>query len=353
MQIIHVCDRFTPRVAKMIIAQQGEGHGVMLVYKRDCLPGMLATVLSSSKYEGDAQLRQKLRMLAPGADVVWVHTSINSVQLAGDALRYLPPECVTVWDVHDYSNQEYSTTVTAIFDVVVCPSDGMVKRFTSASDGNELDVIRVYNKCPRAFGRVPPKQPVGNSMVLASGIERKGGTVWRDYTWLQEQCRAWGVQLFIYPGSVDAGLIHEYDNVMQMLPLWQMMDALSRYECGWAGAANDKHDIDCCVTNKFWEYLAAGIPPVTFNSMEMTEIAAELGFDVDDSEPFPLPQPAPRYWIHAAKHDGKVFLEDDDNYKALMRKLGDILLDKCDYIDYRKQRNSSASDADELAKTEV
>jgi hypothetical protein len=36
-----------------------------------------------------------------------------------------------------------------------------------------------------------------------------------------------------------------------------------------AGAANSRHEIDICVTNKFWEYIAAGIPVVTFNAKEM------------------------------------------------------------------------------------
>ena len=251
---------------------------------------------------------QKIGLLSSSVDLVWVHTSVEGPELAekiGSA--DIPLFVNTVWDVHDFTGPE-SKEVVPMYDYLVCPSKGMKKNFGKVAEGDNCRVI--YNKCPTILAR-DPKKPIENTVVLTSGLDHKGGVTWRDYTWVQSLVKGQGMRLFIYSGSPAPDLIYSYENLFRYLPLWYMMNALGQYGFGWAGAANDRHTIHDCVTNKFWEYLAAGVPVMTYNSNEMKEIAQGLGVEYGTDKVRENVQNAIGY--------GKVFLEHDQELLRLMK----------------------------------
>jgi len=329
MQILHVCLRFTPRVLKMIVTQQAQSVGVMLMYKEDCQPDMFPAVYCATRYAAAAQFKQKLQFCGESSDVVWVHTSIGNPDMI-DAVREYLPDAFIVWDVHDFVVDKMTPERIALADVIVCPGKRMAQQIKEKGGTHKgMPVQVIYNKCPRAFGcDGMDADVVQNSVVLGSGVGVPGGTVWRDYTGAQKLVHDIGMQLFVYSADINPELVQHYTFLLRRLPLWLLIERMACYEIGWAGAANAEHDIDVCVTNKFWEYLAAGIPVMTFKSAEMAEIAQAMHVGVEYKEGTHKGMPVPgsllipdRRNVAAAKKRGLVFLEDDAGYQNLMNML--------------------------------
>jgi len=139
----------------------------------------------------------------------------------------------------------------------------------AGADPDKITVI--YSMVPRMlmdFELPKHKLPMA---ILASGISSPNrGPVYRDYTEVQQKL---SIPLAILPGDNSNEYVGHYDNVLQVMPYTHMLKQMAQYSAGYAGAANSRHEIDLCVTNKFWEYIAANIPIITYNASEMAEIA--------------------------------------------------------------------------------
>lgn len=246
MRILHVARYAGPRVYKQALCQQWAGWDVTLMAGCTGLTELHAMVDKSIGWHSEKA------MLELSYDVVIIHTTI-----ATNIDRMLPVRGLrrTIWDCHDFVCNDASSER---FDAIVCPSRGMADKF-----GDKGYVV--YSKVPE---RLFPEQAglKVDAVVLQGTIGN--GEAWADYSGLEERLER---PVFIYP-SADDHKGHEHCKVMQRLPYHHMLSALTMYSAGYAGAANEGVTIHDCVTNKFWEYKAAGIPVITWRSDEMTEL---------------------------------------------------------------------------------
>jgi hypothetical protein len=223
-----------------------------------------------------------------GVSVIHVHTTCNNAQLISYVRDGLQGDIPIVWDIHDW-HESIESRLHECQGVIV-PSRGYADHIT----GRNANVV--YSMLPANWIQERRPQRV-NAGVLASGIGGPDGLVWRDYTEVQKSLRH---ELYIYAGMdicVDGAhpMNAHYDNLLVVAPYMGMMRQLSKYAFGYAGAANSRHTIHDCVTNKFWEYISAGIPVVTYNSSEMAELTRDLwtGVNLESlDEPFEIPETA-------------------------------------------------------------
>ena len=262
---VHLCDRFTERVWKIAYAQQQLGDRVTVVYRQDCHPDLMATIDTVSRWLDPADLPERIGRLYYGENwTLWVHISITESTLPMIAAL---STCSRYYlDIHDYTDHAAKAARETYPQLIIAPSKRMADQLSACGK-----TVCLYSKVPKSYHISPARQLQACS--LAAGAEI-GGPVWRDYRqvadWLKET-------LFLFPCFVDDPRLPAWFNVMQRLPYSALLPALSRFRYSWCGAANDKHTIHDCVTNKFWNALAVGSCPILYRSDEMEEIARQIG----------------------------------------------------------------------------
>jgi len=249
--MIHVCERVSGRLLK--IAQYQKDKGACPVIACQQIPHTFIEwasefpVISWSNLEG---LRHIMK-----DHVIWAHTSC-------DVPGWLEPMAPRVdnLDIHDLSRNHMD--LYKKFHSITVPSEGY-KRILN----NHEKVRVVYSRLPQSMA--PPKGVGTRGTVLVSAVQNT--PIYRDYREANEYIPG-GMDVFCanYPSDLANDL-----RCFQPMEYRRMLQKLTRYTTGYAGPANSQHRIDDVVTNKFWEYLAAGLdvnlgrwdPP-----KEMTEV---------------------------------------------------------------------------------
>lgn len=265
--ILHVCDYCDIRTLKEVIELQTVVP-VTLLYGRCNHPDVMAYVMNQSSWSGDT-LDSKLRAFVSAADCVHLHQGViesevflrRVVEASGEKL---------VYDVHDYTD--------------------MTKRLLDANPETRIihpggmDVQLPYRNKTIIYSKVPSCLVPDiftherSGSILVSGVSES--PYWRDYRHIQD--RWWdvfGERLFILPANSSERVAVIFDNVLTGVPYKHMLAKIKGFRFGYAGAANDTHNIDTCVTNKFWEYLSCGITPVLWRASAMAEICKKYEYE--------------------------------------------------------------------------
>jgi len=271
MRVLHIAELATIRVLKEAFAIQQSGTATAIWYKGCAHKGLMGWITFQSTWTDADQLKAKLRAVS-GYDIIHVHTTCTNAALVTHVRQAADKASRIIWDMHDWTPEVKPDEYKHAFDSVLVPSQG----YSDSLKAIGIESTVVYSMLPRAWFH-PITDRLVNAGVLVSGIDSKKGKVWRDYTEAQEKLQA---ELYVYGAislSVDGPhpLHAEYDNLMLTAPYMGLMKQLSKYAFGYAGAGNSRHTIHDCVTNKFWEYIAAGLPVITFNSDEMSAIVKD------------------------------------------------------------------------------
>lgn len=246
-KILHIAPWACARVFKQVITQQSAGMDVTLMYGRTGHADLLALV---SKYRGWSSY-DDIKNLS-GFDVVVLHTTVDTDHMA--KAMPLPDGARLILDCHDYITNENQDR----FHAVTCPSKGIAKQFKNSHV--------IYSKVPLSI--IPPAyrgQRI-NAAILAATIGN--GRDWANYEGIGIRL---GMPVFIYPSSNEYQG-HEHELVMRNVPYLTMLAQMREFRFGYAGSSNDAVCIHDCVTNKFWEYLAAGCSVILRNANEMREL---------------------------------------------------------------------------------
>ena len=233
MRILHLCNRFTGRVAKLMRVLS-PGHEQVLCCKQ--IPSafvQLAIEHPIVSYNNP----QGLYHLATGFDVVYCHYSLDSQQVFKDFLAEVG--CRRVLDIHDWDHN--LADCLQHMDAVVVPTDGYRSKAKSA--------VVVHNKVPLCWKPKNSTKDRGTCLIGTMAME----PAYFDY---RETYKAFNGAIDVFAtGPVDMSMgIPCY----QSMPYLFMLEHASRYMVGFAGAPNSKTNVDAVITNKFWEYLACG-----------------------------------------------------------------------------------------------
>lgn len=275
-KVLHVCDIFSIRTAKEVIAQQAAGRHAYVMYRHNWHTGLLPFMFHCEAFDR-MTFGMRLKAMAKIVDVVQVHTTIATARLVGAVRQVVGDKAKIVWDIHDLVPDDLMKFNLGLVNGVVCPSKGMAKK---VEELGMKAVDTVYSMVPYVLipAEVVPFNRRIKAAVLVSGICCPGaGDPWRDYTMVQEKLE-W--PLFIYPDQDNDALATVYHQVMHTQQYPKLMTQLPWFMSGYAGANDDQITINDCVTNKFWEYVACGLAPVTYRSDEMSELLGEIGSGV-------------------------------------------------------------------------
>jgi hypothetical protein len=91
-----------------------------------------------------------------------------------------------------------------------------------------------------------------------------------------------GNELFMHIGNLDAVASYSDIGATVYPPMLytDLMNALINYKWGWCGFNNpdkEQRQTELTLTNKCWEYVAAGLPVIVYGATETARLVNELG----------------------------------------------------------------------------
>ena len=236
MNIHMVCKTASIRVLKLCIALLDAGHS----------PTITCGEVSGLHVE----LFNKIpRYQTARADVTHIHAGVNYV--------HKWPESPHVIDLHDYPER---------FKGVLSDSARLVVSSTGYAEiMRDWPSTVVYNKVPASLWpaqRYRTREKL-DITALVSATSTKEAI--RDYREVHEMLQG---NLHVFEATFESDLDTRMF-VFHPRPYGTMLKDLTMYRFGWAGAANSRTSSHQVVTHKYWEYIAAGVIPITWRSDEM------------------------------------------------------------------------------------
>ena len=276
------------RAIKEMIALQKAGVNVFLLQtgnKNIEFNTMFGWTMFYNAYEPDT-LRYQLSRIT-GVDVIHCH---NEPSWIVSIAKECCPDIPVIFDTHDLftardgkPNQDERQAFQDC-DAVVTPSKGY-KQHIIDFYGLQKPIEVIYSYCNENFyfDRYRDKNPQQfPGIVYEGGITNKPDS-YRYYVDVVRNSISRGIPFNIYP--VDTGISKIYQdagaNVMAEMSYFDLIPAMSRFEWGFVGPGFKHRAFDWAMPNKLFEYLAAGIPPVVYESQEALEFVKEHGIGIE------------------------------------------------------------------------
>lgn len=291
----HTC----ARAAKEARALERSGHQVLILQHVAASEEILYATELSSFYRTEAELWKRIGYFADWAEVIHVHNEPNWIVSAAAAARdAFCPLVPVIFDVHDLDSQR---GVLGVVDKEETPAIHAADGFIFPSKGYQAGVRKIYN-----ISGVPDRiiysfcssdDIVNDPLPRVNGLVYEGATVaelkhfnaktpgykhYRDYVDLAGKLKFQGLPFHMYgvrkefqQPYINAGAV-----VHDMIRFPDMMKQLSRYDWGLCGHAGDYPQWQKAMPNKLFEYIAAGIPVISINAHEVSELVAREGLGV-------------------------------------------------------------------------
>ena len=247
MRILHIASLASTRVLKQVIAQQNlPDHEVALMCRGTGHPGLMARVTLNTGIGSETSISHWLSW----ADLVHAHSTIADA----DQLQQLNTACrragvPIVWDIHDWPEGCKEKQKLSQVAGVVVPSRGYCDRLS------HKNTAVVYSKVPKVL--MPPTTERERLPYTALVSLVADTPIWRDYRPARDALEG---KVHLFSPVSNSGLSSEW-KVFEKTPYVPLLHKLTEYEWNWCDSANPLHHIHDCVTNKFWDGLAAGCKP--------------------------------------------------------------------------------------------
>ena len=278
IRITHISTLMYPQVFKHVMAQQDFNNGK--TFAPFLLAGSqtdMAYAINNSRmfpsYCPDV-LVDLLPKYATQTDVFQLYLSLHDIVTMLQILAKSGESVMAKTVVHcnDFSPVFQTPSNAHILSQckgIIVPSPAMVQQFAFAG----VPVMYLPSKAPlRLVIKDIDDIPFEDAIALCADVADNNGETYRDYKWAQFACEMNLRPMHVYPTRINHRVMETYHHLMATLPYPLMLQSMSKHAGGWAGASNNTHDINTCVTNKFWDYLAAGIPPILYRSKTMRDM---------------------------------------------------------------------------------
>lgn len=273
MRVLHIAENANSRLFKIAKVEAQSGIDVTIIagktYHRDLAAEFDNVMLGLFS-------RRILQEQVDAADVVVAHLSVDPTNIM-QQLTSVPREKL-VLDLNDVL--ERPSEIGGRAKALMVPSPHM-KEWSQSLKTN--GAFLVQSKVPRSWW--PDRADYVITNTVGCPTFTSSTYVYRDY---REVGKVLDGRLFVHSAVHPADLEHAAGmNLVTVCGYKELLRRMSRYEWGWAGAANSQHAIHECLTNKFWESLAAGTPVLTWRSETMTKIAEGLGVGLEWNGRYP------------------------------------------------------------------
>lgn len=338
MKIVFLAGTACARNIKEGLALIGRGHQIVFLHQTIANWDMLNLLPVVSFYNSKTDLALKLRMFED-IDLIHVH---NEPSWLGPAAKEARPDLPLVFDAHDLNAVRYKKSdkrshdpvereALAAADGVIFPSEGyrdfclheFHDEFPSLTD-KPCEVV--YSMCNQAIMQLPelPRIP---GVVYQGGVNIRVG--YRDYRSIARGLTSAGIPFHLY--GADMNHIHEYAAAgalcMPTLGYKDLIRNLSRYDWGFVGSPVQSAQWDRAMSNKMFEYIAAGIPCLVFKAQESARFIDEhqLGLVVKRLSDIPKSYDAHEYYRRIVREKRERFTMEsqvskiEELYRAVLQ----------------------------------
>jgi glycosyltransferase involved in cell wall biosynthesis len=284
MRILMLSDHCCIRVIKEGTALEEDGHEITYMHRRIGNESLGYALTKEIRYQSVEEMTAKLMMSRP--DLIHVHAEPADLVTCAWHAR---PRTPIVFDVHDCillrsgKNVREERLAFERADALIWPSPAFgrtVERFHPKRVKHKPQ-LTVYPGLADWMFPPPQKLFMIPALVYEGGSvakEQVGGVTYRDFRTLVLQLNEQRIPMFIYPAGKDGGR-HMWDVgglTMPTLPYEQLLKQLGRFAYGVVapGVFPDPY-MRLCMPNKFFEYLAARIPVVTWGCNEVSKVVRE------------------------------------------------------------------------------
>lgn len=289
MKILSVSHHCCGRVWKQGFALQKLGHEVIFMYERSANEFMEQFFKNTTRYADVNSFIQKIQQFRD-IDIIHVH---NEPDWMGHIAKQYRPDVPVVYDPHDlfsvripdlkdrFSDEKKSFETC---DAFVYPSYGYQKHcrklYESVGIKHKPDLV-LYSWPNMDFLTDAPLPRFGG-IVYEGGLRIKEQHPsipenykyhqYRDFNPIFQELTRLGIPVMAFPGNADAIFHHGNSGalVTPPMPYMSLMDHLGRFDWGLVGSPlQDSLQWHYAMPHKFLEYLAAGLPVISFNAHEI------------------------------------------------------------------------------------
>lgn len=304
MRIIQVAPHACIRVLKQAIGLQFLGHEVVLLSKIVAnaeIRGMYPPIMMwENRHDLGLKLDIALGNCDPSETVVHVHNEPSWPGWFAKA-HLMSNGCETpvVFDCHDLNAMRFGVSEVhesesiANVDAVVTPSKAYaegVRMFFGVDAGKPVETV--YSAMPAAWCMSETFPYVGGC-CYEGGVSSAEGS-YSDYRDIAEHLQKNGVPLYVYSArSHEARNYYDFGTIFQeKVPYQNLLQSLGRHKWGLCGPGSmDKStQWDRAMPNKLFEYLACGLPILTWGASEVAEFvrAHDCGMVLETWKDIPM-----------------------------------------------------------------
>ena len=279
----HSCIRLT----KMSLVLAERGYRLGLITNR--LPTAWNIYDRVLSYNDDSQFQEALDTMKDDYDIFHIHNEPNAL-LIRTSVKV--PNKPLILDMHDlnilrkgHCREDEILAITR--------SDAMVHVSKPIEDFvNELynyknPTITIESRCPKGF-LTEDKGHMRYDIVYEGGLrmpEDLQDFSYRDIFPIAHALRQEGYK-FHYYGPVDKNVINKYKEAGAICHGGRnypdLLKELTAFRYGWTGFIQDppKRHVRWAMTNKFFEYINCGTPPMVYNTEEQIKLVEKYNIGV-------------------------------------------------------------------------
>jgi hypothetical protein len=268
----HTCIRVTKETIPLV----RNGWRVGLVTSK--LPSAQSAYDKTYTFFDDDQLRRTLEEVKDKYDIIHIHNEPNILLIR--AREIMGPKKPILLDVHDldilrrgFCGEEEILAMSYASGFVHVSEP--IEQFANSLYNLNKPSITLESRCPMDFQ--PTSMPLNRTgIVYEGGIRPPENTADFSYRNIWSICAAFtkeGIPIE-YIGPIDRPMQEKYAeagvNCLGGMTYENLLKTLPRYQWGLSGFIQDppKKHVTWAMTNKLFEYINCGVPPIVYNTEE-------------------------------------------------------------------------------------
>ena len=292
------------RVQKMALPLIARGHKVHLIAKK--IPSFYEEYASFTMTPAIDNYIEAIKMMAKSVDIFHVHNEPSWFVTAIKEYTDVP----VVLDVHDADLARMTDDQEAEFkkqditafrrnveernnfqlaDALVYPSESFGRQVQAFYNLNQPQLV-LPSYVPKSLYRYNMGEYLGGLVYegrvdLKEEVEKDPQNAYSycEYSDLAQKAHDIGIQFNIYAVRQDEKFINAYKDIAfvhEPKEYEKMLKRITRHDWGLVGNIHPTPEWDVALPNKFFEYLAAGIPIVAINAKTCSDLINESGIGI-------------------------------------------------------------------------
>lgn len=292
LNIIMLSDHCCIRVIKEGLALLGAGANVHFLQRKFQNVEFRIHLPTCSFWDSKEDLQNKLQGFE-GFDIIHCH---NEPSWIGTAAKEARPDMPVIMDCHDLNSARFRTAndielkMVITMDGFITPSKGYKQHLKDFYGSNKpaLVLYSMVNEFLQYWKQPPCNVPSVAGIVYEGGLTANDEAPhsYRDYRPVVKKMVEMRIPFHIY------GANNHWDSIYQnlgaytypLMPYHILLNSLRRYDWGFVGPGIPHPAFEWCMPNKLFEYLAAGIPVIVWESAEAAQFVEDrhIGWVVRD-----------------------------------------------------------------------